>query len=37
MIIDSPPLTEVIDALALAEHADELLLVIRLGRSLQSR
>ena len=37
MIIDSPPLTEVIDGLALAEHADELLLVIRLGRSLQTR
>jgi tyrosine-protein kinase len=37
VLIDSPPLTEVIDGLALAEHADELLLVIRLGRSLQSR
>jgi capsular exopolysaccharide synthesis family protein len=37
VVIDSPPLTEVIDGLALAERADELLLVIRLGRSLQSR
>ena len=37
MIIDSPPLTEVIDGLALAERADEVLLVIRLGRSLHSR
>ncbi len=37
VIIDSPPLTEVIDGLALAERADEVLLVIRLGRSLQSR
>jgi capsular exopolysaccharide synthesis family protein len=37
VLIDSPPLTEVIDGLALAEQADELLLVIRLGRSLQSR
>jgi succinoglycan biosynthesis transport protein ExoP len=37
VIIDSPPLTEVIDGLALAERADEVLLVIRLGRSLQAR
>jgi Mrp family chromosome partitioning ATPase len=37
VLVDSPPLTEVIDGLALAEHADELLLVIRLGRSLESR
>jgi polysaccharide biosynthesis transport protein len=37
VIVDSPPLTEVIDGLALAEHADEVLLVIRLGRSLQKR
>jgi capsular exopolysaccharide synthesis family protein len=37
VVIDSPPLTEVIDGLALAERADELLLVIRLGRSLQTR
>ena len=37
VIVDAPPLTEVIDGLALAEHADELLLVIRLGRSLQKR
>jgi Mrp family chromosome partitioning ATPase len=37
VIIDSPPLTEVIDGLALAERADEVLLVIRLGRSVQSK
>jgi capsular exopolysaccharide synthesis family protein len=37
VIIDSPPLTEVIDGLALAKRADEVLLVIRLGRSLHSR
>ena len=37
VLIDSPPLTEVIDGLALAERADEVLLVIRLGRSLHSR
>jgi capsular exopolysaccharide synthesis family protein len=37
VLVDSPPLTEVIDGLALAEEADEVLLVIRLGRSLQSR
>jgi capsular exopolysaccharide synthesis family protein len=37
VLIDSPPLTEVIDGLALAERADEVLLVVRLGRSLQSR
>lgn len=37
VVIDSPPLTEVIDGLALAERADEVLLVVRLGRSLQSR
>jgi Mrp family chromosome partitioning ATPase/capsular polysaccharide biosynthesis protein len=33
VIIDSPPLTEVIDGLALAERADDVLLVTRLGRS----
>ena len=37
VIVDSPPLTEVIDGLALAERADEVLLVVRLGRSLQAR
>jgi receptor protein-tyrosine kinase len=37
VIIDSPPLTEVIDGLALAERADEVLLVTRLGRSHLSR
>ncbi len=33
VIIDSPPLTEVIDALPLAEYADTTLLVVRLGRT----
>lgn len=33
VIIDSPPLTEVIDGLGLAERADEVLLVVRLGRT----
>ena len=33
VIIDSPPLTEVIDALPLAQHADDVLIVVRLGRS----
>jgi capsular exopolysaccharide synthesis family protein len=37
VIIDSPPLTEVIDGLALAARADEVLLVTRLGRSTISR
>jgi len=37
VIIDSPPLTEVIDGLALAERADEVLLVVRLGRSPMAR
>ena len=37
VIIDSPPLTEVIDGLALAERADEVLVVCRLGRSLITR
>ena len=37
VLIDSPPLTEVIDGLALAERADEVLLVVQLGRSLHSR
>jgi polysaccharide biosynthesis transport protein len=37
VIVDSPPLTEVIDGLALAERADEVLLVTRLGRSHLSR
>jgi capsular exopolysaccharide synthesis family protein len=37
VIVDSPPLTEVIDGLALAERADEVLVVCRLGRSLIAR
>lgn len=31
VIIDSPPLNEVVDALPLAQHADEVLLVARIG------
>jgi polysaccharide biosynthesis transport protein len=33
VVIDSPPLTEVIDALPLAQQADDVLLVVRLGFS----
>ncbi len=33
VIIDSPPLTEVIDVLPLAQQADDVLLVARLGKS----
>jgi capsular exopolysaccharide synthesis family protein len=33
VIIDSPPLTEVVDALPLARYADDVLLVCRLGMS----
>ncbi len=33
VVIDSPPLTEVIDALPLAQLADEVLIVVRPGRS----
>ena len=33
VIIDSPPLTEVIDALPLAAHVDEVVMVVRLGQS----
>ena len=33
VIIDSPPLTSVVDALPLAQFADEVLVVARLGRS----
>jgi succinoglycan biosynthesis transport protein ExoP len=33
VVIDSPPLSEVIDALPLAQRADEVLLVVRLGKS----
>lgn len=37
VVIDSPPLTEVIDALPLAQTVDRVLLVVRLGRSQLSR
>jgi capsular exopolysaccharide synthesis family protein len=33
VIIDSPPLSEVIDALPLAQRADEVLIVVRLGKT----
>jgi tyrosine-protein kinase len=33
VIIDSPPLSEVIDALPLAQQADEVLVVVRLGKT----
>jgi succinoglycan biosynthesis transport protein ExoP len=33
VVIDSPPLTEVIDALPFAQHADEVLIVARVGHS----
>jgi capsular exopolysaccharide synthesis family protein len=33
VIIDSPPLNEVVDALPLARQADDVLIVVRLGRS----
>jgi capsular exopolysaccharide synthesis family protein len=33
VIIDSPPLSEVIDALPLAQRADEVLVVVRLGKT----
>jgi receptor protein-tyrosine kinase len=33
VIVDSPPLSEVIDALPLAQQVDEVLLVVRLGRT----
>jgi len=33
VIIDSPPLTEVIDALPLARRADDVVVVVRIGRS----
>jgi capsular exopolysaccharide synthesis family protein len=37
VIIDSPPLTDVIDALPLARQVDAVLLVVRLGKSRLSR
>jgi len=33
VVIDSPPLTEIIDALPLAQEASDVLVVVRLGRS----
>lgn len=33
VIVDSPPLTEVADALAIADHADAVLVAVRFGRS----
>jgi Mrp family chromosome partitioning ATPase len=33
VIVDSPPLSEVIDALPLAQRVDEVLVVVRLGKS----
>ena len=33
VIVDSPPLSEVIDALPLAQQADEVLVVVRLGKT----
>ena len=33
VIIDSPPLTDVIDALPLAEYVDDVLVVVRIGRT----
>ena len=33
VIVDSPPLSEVIDALPLAQQVDEVLVVVRLGRT----
>jgi capsular exopolysaccharide synthesis family protein len=33
VVIDSPPLTEIIDALPLAQEATDVLIVVRLGRS----
>ena len=33
VVVDSPPLTDVIDALALASYVDEILLVVRIGKT----
>ena len=33
VIIDSPPLTDVVDALPLARSVDDVLLVVRIGRT----
>ena len=37
VIIDSPPLSEVIDALPIAQRADEVVVVVRLGKSQLSK
>ena len=37
MVVDSPPLTEVVDALPIARQVDDVLLVVRLGSSNLSR
>lgn len=37
VIIDSPPITEVIDALPLAQRADDVVLVVRSGKTLLTR
>ncbi len=37
VIVDSPPLNEVVDALPLARQADEVLIVVRLGQSRLSK
>jgi receptor protein-tyrosine kinase len=37
VIIDSPPLSEVVDALPLAQEADEVLIVVRLGQTRLSK
>ena len=37
VVVDSPPLTEVVDALPLARQVDEVLLVVRMGSSNLSR
>ena len=37
VVVDSPPLTEVVDALPLARQVDEVLLVVRMGASNLSR
>ena len=37
VIIDSPPLTEVVDALPLVQMTDDLVIVVRLGRTQTTR
>ena len=33
VVVDSPPLNEVVDALPLARKADDVVIVVRLGKS----